>query len=457
MVIGVTGTNGKSTVVELIHAILAEAGFKTGSVSSLRFKLGNEEQQNRLKMTMPGRFALQKFLRECVNAGCRYAVLEVTSEGIKQFRNKFIKFDVAVMTNVTPEHIESHGSFENYLEAKLKLFEQVCFAHRGQTQTKHGQSQKYGLGISAVNGDDPNAQKFLQFPAKEKYVYNSAFIGVEKNGSAQKMPITEKLTTPEGISFKLQNTTISSHLLGEFNFYNILAAISAALSQKIAIETIKNALAKIHGIPGRLEFVQKKPFAVVVDYAHTPDALRKVYETLRNANPKSQNSPPRRIPGLRPSEANTFASDPNPKLICVLGAAGGGRDKWKRPEMGKIAAEFCDEVILTNEDPYDESPLEIIKDIEKGLSSKSQIPKFAFSANSGASPVESQIVGFQPKSQIVLDRREAIREAIKSAKNGDTVIITGKGAEPYIMGPNNTKIPWDDRKVAKQELKNTAQ
>ena len=344
IVIGVTGTNGKSTVVELIHAILTEAGFKTGSISSLRFKIGNKEQQNKLKMTMPGRFALQKFLRESVSAGCEYAVLEVTSEGIKQYRNKFIKFDVAVITNVTPEHIESHGSFENYLAAKMKLFEQVSCSRPDLFRSRSGLND----GVLIINSDDPNAQKFLQFPANVKYVYNSGFISIEKNGSTQKISLTEKLVTPERISFKLQNTVISSRLIGEFNFYNILAAVSIAISQNIGLEKIKTALAKIYGIPGRLEFVQKKPFAVVVDYAHTPDALRKVYETLKET---------------------CLMSHVPCRMICVLGSAGGGRDKWKRPEMGKIAAEFCDEIILTNEDPYDENPFSISFIISRGLSS----------------------------------------------------------------------------------------
>ena len=408
IVIGVTGTNGKSTVVELIHSILEEAGCKTASVSSLRFKVGREEKQNRLKMTMPGRFALQKFLRAAVTAGCRYVVLEVTSEGIKQFRNKFIRFNAAVLTNVTPEHIESHGSFEKYLNAKLKLFKQVSRSRPNLFRSGSGRNG----GVLIVNGDDSNAKKFLQFPAKEKFTYTSALITVQQSGATERFPITEKLITPEGISFKLNSATFSSRLVGEFNFYNILAAVSLALSQKIKPEEIQNALLKISGVSGRMEFVQKKPFAVVVDYAHTPDSLKKIYAFLRESISKSQ--------------------FPNSKLVCVLGAAGGGRDKWKRPEMGRIAAEFCDEIMLTNEDPYDENPLTIFDEIEKGFSSNHI----------------SQITNHKK----ILDRREAIREALQLAKPGDTVIITGKGAEPFIMGLNNTRIPWDDRAVAQDLL-----
>lgn len=344
-VIGVTGTNGKSTVVAMISAILEEAGKSVASVSSLRFRVNDNEWKNTLKMTMPGRFKLQKFLRDAVLSGCKYAVIEVTSEGIKQFRNKGINFFMAVLTNVTPEHIESHGSFEKYRTEKAKLF--------------------YASKIHVLNKDDYNFEFFKKISAQKKVFYS-------------------KNDLPSDLNLKL---------IGEFNKENAAAAYAAARELGISEETIKSALEKIEGVPGRLEFVQKEPFIVVVDYAHTPDALKKVYQTLRNGRGG---------------------------LICVLGAAGGGRDKWKRPEMGKIAREFCDKVILTNEDPYDEPPEKILDDIGEGRK--------------------------------ILDRREAIREALKSAKPGDTVIITGKGAEPWIMGPNGQKIPWDDRNVVKEEL-----
>lgn len=172
-----------------------------------------------------------------------------------------------------------------------------------------------------------------------------------------------------------------------------------------------------------MEFVQKEPFAVVVDYAHTPQSLRNVYTFLKDCGTSNQLSVT--------------------KLICVLGAAGGGRDKWKRPEFGRIAAEFCDCIILTNEDPYDENPEAILDEIASGFpqiqNSKSEIPNRPQTAN----------------NKKILDRREAIREALKLAKSGDTVVITGKGAEPWIMGPNGTKTAWDDREVVREELKNS--
>jgi len=373
-VIGVTGTNGKTTVVHLIHHILKNSGIKTGMVSSLQFCIGDKCEKNLLKMTMPGRFLLQKFLRGCVRGGVTHAVLEVTSQGVMQFRHRGIKFDYAVLTNVTPEHIEAHGGFENYRLAKLKFF-------------KYASKNKNAIAI--INADDPSAGMFSDYTFSKK------------------------------IKYRARDLDYFNPLLGEFNKANVMAAIRIAESVGLKHDQIESALKSFPEVPGRLEFIQREPFAVVVDYAHTPDALKKVYSVLSalNSNSKSQNS--------------------NSKLICVLGAAGGGRDKWKRPELGKIAAEFCDEIILTDEDPYDENPEDIIKEIESGafliLNTKYLI-----------------------QIQKIMDRREAIKKALSEARPDDTVIITGKGAEPWIMGSNNTKIPWDDCAVVREELAKTA-
>lgn len=360
-VIGITGTNGKSTVVAMLSAILEEAGKNVSSISSLRFKIRDREWKNTLKMTMPGRFKFQKFLRDAVLAKCEYAVVEVTSEGIKQFRHKGISFFMAILTNVTLEHIESHGSFEKYLEAKAKLF--------------------YGAKIHVLNREDKNFEFFRKIPAQKKVFYSKNYFPTD---------------------FHLK-------LLGEFNKENAATAYAAARELGISEEKIKSALEKIEFIPGRLEYIQREPFSVVVDYAHTPDALEKVYKTLR------------------------FSCS---KMICVLGAAGGGRDKWKRSEMGKISAEHCDEIILTNEDPYDEPPEAILDEIASGF---------------------KEILNKHVDSKKIIDRKLAIREALNSATIGDIVIITGKGAEPWIMGPNGQKISWDDRDIVREELKNLEQ
>jgi UDP-N-acetylmuramoyl-L-alanyl-D-glutamate--2,6-diaminopimelate ligase len=367
-VIGVTGTNGKTTVVNLTTKILETAGYKVASLSSIKFKIGDKEWPNTLKMTMPGRLKLQNFLRQALNANCQYVVLEVTSEGIKQHRQRFIDFDTAVFTNLTPEHIEAHGSFENYRAAKGKLFQ----------ATK---------GIHVINLDDENADYFLQFPAKKKYTY-----GLNKG------------------DINTKNTQFKLRLIGDFNTYNALAAICVGLSQGVNLETCRMALEKVEGIPGRMEEVISQPFKVFVDYAFTPAALEKVYQTLK---------PPKGNLRLPTGQAK------NKKMICVLGACGGGRDKWKRPILGQIAAKYCDEVIVTNEDPYDEDPMEIIEQVAKGA---------------------------DDKAKKILDRREAIREALKLAKGEDVVVITGKGCEPWICVAKGKKIPWDDRKVVREEF-----
>ena len=367
-IIGVTGTSGKSTTSDLITRILEEpfdsaqgrSNYKVASISTIRFKIGAKEWENKYKMTMPGRFVIQKFLKQAKNAGCKYFVLEVTSEGIRQFRHKFINFDTAVFTNLTAEHIESHGGFENYRNEKLKLFR----------ATKN---------IHVMNADDENAKYFLNIPARQKIKFS--IIDAKK------------------YDFKL-------NLIGDFNVLNALAAISVAKAYGVDFETCKGALEKAKGIVGRMEVVSENP-KIIVDYAHTPEQLEAVYKSL-----------------------TTNYSLPTTNLICVLGSCGGGRDKWKRPVLGKIAVKYCREIIITNEDPYDENPLSIMKEIESGFS---QIRN-----------QKSEILNYK----LILDRKEAIQGAVKSAKPGDVVIITGKGSEPWMCVENGKKIPWDDRQIA---------
>ncbi|MDP3991147.1 MAG: UDP-N-acetylmuramoyl-L-alanyl-D-glutamate--2,6-diaminopimelate ligase [Candidatus Nealsonbacteria bacterium] len=369
-VIGVTGTNGKTTVVDLTTHILEKAGYKVASLSSIKFKIAEKERKNVLKMTMPGRLQIQKFLREAVNNKCQYLVLEVTSEGIKQHRHRFIDFQAAVFTNLTPEHIEAHGGFENYKKAKGKLFQTV-------------------KGIHIINIDDENAQYYLQFKAKKKYTY-----GFDKGDINNK-----------DIALNLQ-------LPAKFNIYNALAAICLGLSQGISLAVCKKAVQGVKGVPGRMEEVISTPFKVVVDYAFTPNALEKVYQTLKPENARRRDKSLLR-PSLRLGQ-----------LICVLGACGGGRDKWKRPVLGKIASKYCDEVIITNEDPYDEDPMKIIQEVAEGAGNK---------------------------AKKIIDRREAISKALKIASPNDVIVITGKGSESLMCVAGGKKIPWDDREAVKEE------
>ncbi|HZX01042.1 MAG TPA: Mur ligase family protein [Candidatus Paceibacterota bacterium] len=351
-VIGVTGTSGKTTTVEFLHEIFERAGYKTASLSGLRFRVLNKEEPNMLKMTMPGRFKIQRFLSEARRAGVQYVFLEVTSEGIRQYRHKFINFYAAILTNLSPEHLESHGGFAKYRAAKAELF--------------------LVSPVHVLNGDDENFEFFNKIPAREKVIFRAS-----------------------------DYPNLKIHLEGEFNRMNAVSALSFANREHIPEEISLRAVEAVKTLPGRMEFVEtRKNFKVLVDYAFLPQALRKVYETLNKDY---------KLEGKR--------------LVCVTGAAGGGRDKWKRPVLGDVAAEFCKKVIVTNEDPYDENPMDILKQVE----GKHNFEK-------------------------ILDRREAIRDALKSAEDGDIVVITGKGAEPWIMGPQGTKTAWDDRVIVREEL-----
>lgn len=388
-IIGVTGTNGKSTVVKMITQILEEAGSKVASFSSIRFKIGKEVEENVLKMTMPGRFFLQKLLRKAVDSNCDYVVLEVTSEGIKQHRHRFINFKIAIFTNLSPEHIEAHGSFEKYRRTKEQLFKRTKKLH-------------------IINLDDEDAKHFLKHKAEEKYAYSLGVINLyptlSKNEAPEyKIQAKNYRISVSGIFFKVGNIGFNLNLLGSFNIYNALAAICVGLSQGIDLKTCKKALEKIAVVPGRMETIISEPFSVIVDYAFTPAALEKVYQNLKATS--------------------------NTRLICVLGAAGGGRDQWKRPILGNLADKYCGEVIVTNEDPYDEDPAKIINQVAEGAG---------------------------PKAKKILDRREAIRESLKEAQEGDTIVISGKGCESWICVAGGKKIPWDDRKVVEEEARKLA-
>jgi len=373
IVVAVTGTKGKTSTIEILNSILEENGFKTALGSTLRFKIGNQTERNMYKMTMPGRFAVQKLIRDAVKKKCQYIILEVTSEAAKQHRHRFITYDALIFTNLSPEHIESHGSYEKYREAKLKIGRALEKSHKKRR-------------ILVVNSDDKESSKFMELNIPEKYKFS-------------KKDAEPFIIKSEGLNFTIDNKEISSHLSGEFNLYNILGALTYAKTQSVEVETIKSALEKFKGIKGRVEFIDEgQSFKVVVDYAHTPDSLEKLYDVFQST-----------------------------KRICVLGNTGGGRDKWKRKDMAEIAEKHCSHIILTNEDPYDENPKKIVDDMAKHIK--------------------------RPIFEIVMDRRDAIKKGLKMAKTGDSVLITGKGTDPYIMGPNGTKTPWSDADVAREELK----
>ncbi len=370
-VIAVTGTKGKSSVTEMLFHVLTYAKLPAAVAGTISFKILDEEKPNLYKMTMPGRGFIQRFLREALDKGARYAVIEVTSEATLQFRHYFLSLNALIFTNLQKEHIESHGSFENYARAKLSIGKALA------------RSIKRPRAIIA-NADNLHSEPFLALPVEERlpFSYIDAY-DVE--------------LSPGAAAFTYKNTRFTLSLPGGFSIMNALAVIKAAEFLGVPLHTIAEGLASLTRIPGRTERIEEgQDFQAVVDYAHTPDSLEALYGAY---------------PGRK---------------ICVLGNTGGGRDTWKRPEMGRIADALCDEVILTDEDPYDEDPEQIVREMAAGM---------------------------KREPRIIMDRREAIRTALSLARTGDSVLITGKGTDPYIMRAHGAKEPWSDAQVVREELR----
>ena len=412
IIIGVTGTKGKTTTCHMITKILETAGNKVGMTTTAGFKIADKEWLNNKKMTMLGRFASQRMLSQMIKADCTYAIIETSSEGIKQYRHVGINYDVAVFTNLTPEHLEAHGTFENYKKAKGELFKSLS-----KNKVKVIKNRKIEK-ISVINADDELANYFLDFPADKKIKYSfkelSCDITDMIGDSVEKcvVPIGMQLS-PTGTIFNYQGKQIKLNLLGEVNVYNAIAAMTCAIALGIDLAQIKNGLEAVKTVPGRMEFIKEaaeKGFTVIVDYAHEPIGMEKIYKTI-----------------------NDF-KDPASKIIAVTGSCGGGRDKARRPVLGRLANRYCDYVIVTNEDPYDEDPEEIIDQVLAGVmeDSNRRLNENVFK---------------------ILDRREGIKKALQLAKPKDIVICTAKGAEQWIMGPNSSKIPWDEREIVRELLK----
>jgi UDP-N-acetylmuramoyl-L-alanyl-D-glutamate--2,6-diaminopimelate ligase len=321
-------------------------------------------------MTMPGRGFVQDFLGRAVKEGCTHAVVEITSESTRNFRHLFLNLDALVFTNLQKEHIESHGSFEKYAAAKMKIGKQLAA------------SNKRPRAIIA-NADDSASAPYLALPVEKKIPFSYS--------DAKDVELL-----PGRVAFTFRGVPFQLKLPGSFNIMNALAAANAA--EFVGLPLLKSAasLAKLERVPGRTERIDAgQPFQAIVDYAHTPDSLAALYAAY---------------PGRK---------------ICVLGNTGGGRDTWKRPEMGRIADESCDHIILTNEDPYDEDPRAI---------------------------VEAMAAGMKRAPEIIMDRRAAIAAALIAARPGDAVLVSGKGTDPYIMEAHGTKTPWSDARVVREEL-----
>jgi len=404
VVIGVTGTNGKSTTVEFIGRMLEHAGARVGWTSTASFKVGDQEWVNDKKMTMLGRFATQKLLRQMVSSGCTYAIVETSSQGIAQSRHIGINYDVALLTNLTPEHIEAHGGFENYKNAKKQLFTKTKFSRRKKIQDYFFEK------TAVVNLMDPHASEFLSVGMDRSFGFGldrEVFYVEDRPRSLIPVVAEQVEYAPDSTTFHLGGMRWRIHVVGRFYLENVLAAVSVCRALGLDWALIKDAAEQLVSVPGRLERIDEgQSFSVIVDYAYEPAAMKAVYDTTK-----------------------LFA---HKRIIHVVGSAGGGRDVARRAVLGQMSAQYDDVVIVTNEDPYDDDPMEIINHI----------------ADAAAEAGKKEGVDLF----CLLDRQKAIDFAISLAQAGDLVLITGKGCEPVMAVANGQKIPWDDRTAARSAL-----
>lgn len=389
-VVGVTGTAGKSTTVMMAAQILNHVNKKTGYITTAGSSDGNKATVNMHGLSMPGGWLLQKQLAEMVKNGCEYAIVECTSEGLAQNRHLGINFQAALFTNLSPAHLDSHGSFENYRAAKGKLFELLA-------QNRHS--------LLGVNLDDPNKNYFLNFKAGKKFgVSMRSDLPKPENISVLN---AEQVEVSDHISFSADGVKFNLKMFGTFNVTNALLAIACTNMLGVSLADAAEALTSIGTVPGRMEIIAAPNGAtVVVDYAPEPAAME---ASLRSIILLAHN-----------------------KIIHVFGSTGGHRDVSKRFLFGKISAEFADTIIITNDDVYDSDPQEIANNVREGIES------------AGKKKVQN--------IEIILNRKQAIAKALQQAGSKDIVLITGKGSEQFLVLPDNERIAWDDRTVVKELL-----
>jgi UDP-N-acetylmuramoyl-L-alanyl-D-glutamate--2,6-diaminopimelate ligase len=383
-VAGVTGTNGKTTTTYLLESIFRAAGRKTGVIGTTGYRIGDESRP--APFTTPEALELQGLLRDMADRGVSGVAIEISSHALVQRRTFGLECDVVLFTNLTHDHLDYHGSLESYFDAKLMLFDGRNQLHRTKRAT------------AVINADDERASRVVEAAERGR-------LAVLRYGRAagSDVAIASLQIQPRGLSFELRHadrlTKIELPLLGRYNAWNAAGAFAAALALKIAPEIAARGLAEVRGVPGRLERVdQGQPFEVVVDYAHTPDALSASLSAAREHT--------------------------RGRLLLVFGC-GGDRDRFKRPLMGRVAAEQSDRAWITNDNPRSEDPARIAHEIEEGATR----------------PLD-----------VTLDRRRAIEQAIRAARPGDTVLITGKGHETT-QTIGDQVLPFDDRAVAREVLR----
>lgn len=392
IVIGITGTNGKTTVANMLGHILEANKDKVGLATTINIWTGNRKWVNESKMTTLTPFALQGLLRQMLNQKCKYAIVETTSHALAQHRTWGIFYDVAIFTNLTHDHLDYHKTLENYKHAKGLLFKNLITGLHKPNMPK----------IAIINTDDPESDYFKSFPSDKTYTFAIDNIDTSKspdqsiwanNINLAKTSTNFTLNTPTGkIDIRLK-------ISGRFNISNALAAASAAYSLGISLEIIKTGLESIWKIPGRMEHVDNNlGLNIIIDYAHTPDGFQKVLESTKPI------------------------TDGN--LIVVFGSAG-DRDKTKRPTLGKIVSQFANYMVLTEEDPDSEDPRDIIDQILEG------VDKDKFKDHN---------------LKIIIDRKEAIKHALEISKPTDTILLLAIGAQT-VMIRNGKKIPYNEREV----------
>lgn len=390
--IGITGTDGKTTTCNLVSTLFEQANKIVGLITTANFKLAGEEWENLTRQSTLEALEVQQFLHCLVEAGGTHAVIEATSHGLELQRTRGCNFDVAVVTNITHEHLDFHKTVDAYRRAKARLFEML-----DPTRDK-------GLGchpIAILNRDDVSYEILKPYCRTPILDY-----GIETPASVRAVDIQFHANSTCFRTILPDNECIiETPLVGRFNVSNCLAAIATAYSQGIALETIAQTLATVKGVAGRMERIDEgQPFSVIVDYAHTPDSLEKVLKILR---PLTQG-----------------------KLMVVFGSAG-ERDIQKRPVMGRIAAKMADFFVITDEDPREEDRETILREIAVGAETEGKREGNDFLC--------------------IADRTQAIATAFSQAKPGDTVLLAGKGHEQSII-IGREKIPWDDRRIAREQL-----
>lgn len=411
VVIGVTGTNGKTTTCNMIARVLEGAGLIVGMATTANFRIAGKERLNDTKMTMLGRFRLQKLLADMVAAGCTHAVVETSSEGIAQFRSAGIAYDAAVLTNLTPEHLESHGGFDNYKAAKQKLFASLAASPRKRVAGKDVPK------CIVVNLDSPHAADFLKFSANKKYgfaVERPAGSPAAAGSREVEWPIAivKALGTDLGdgtVRFTVRDVPFALRMGGLINAENAMGAIATGLALGLELPPMAAALSALGGVPGRQERIDEgQDFTAIVDYSHEPESFVRLYDALKPL--------------------------PRNRVIHVIGSAGGGRDKARRRILGELAAQYADLVVVTDEDPYDENPAVIMQAVADGARAKGK--------KEGTDLF------------VVPDRRAGLAKAVALAGPGDLVLATGKGAEQWICRANGEKEPWDERTELRNAIRN---